>query len=122
MPLLQSMNCKLYTDQKSNTDEDDRYNVSWRPPGRCAYDIGVVYDGWVADAARTFPVGPISPIGRKLLTVTEESLNVGLAANIVRSGTSGGTMRIAPPLIVTDAELDEGLALLDRAIETVVGG
>src|SRR2546430_12795811 len=24
-------------------------------------DIGVVYDGWVADAARTFAVGPISP-------------------------------------------------------------
>ena len=37
-------------------------------------DIGVVYDGWVADAARTFPVGPISPIAQKLLRVTEESL------------------------------------------------
>jgi|SRR5579875_370864 len=37
-------------------------------------DIGVVRDGWVADAARTFPVGPITPIARKLLTVTEESL------------------------------------------------
>jgi methionyl aminopeptidase len=40
-------------------------------------DIGVVLDGWVADAARTFPVGPISPIARKLLTVTEESLYRG---------------------------------------------
>jgi methionyl aminopeptidase len=28
----------------------------------------------VADAARTFPVGPISPIASKLLQVTEESL------------------------------------------------
>ena len=37
-------------------------------------DIGVVRDGWVADAARTFPVGPSSPIARKLLSVTEESL------------------------------------------------
>ncbi len=37
-------------------------------------DIGVTRDGWVADAARTFPVGPVSPIARKLLTVTEESL------------------------------------------------
>jgi methionyl aminopeptidase len=37
-------------------------------------DIGVVYDGWVADAARTFPVGPVSPIAQKLLRVTEESL------------------------------------------------
>src|ERR1700744_1382615 len=37
-------------------------------------DIGVVLDGWVADAARTFPVGPISPVAQKLLDVTEESL------------------------------------------------
>jgi methionyl aminopeptidase len=37
-------------------------------------DIGVVKDGWVADAARTFPVGAISPIAQKLLSVTEESL------------------------------------------------
>jgi methionyl aminopeptidase len=37
-------------------------------------DIGVVYDGWVADAARTFPVGDISPVAAKLLDVTKESL------------------------------------------------
>jgi methionyl aminopeptidase len=37
-------------------------------------DIGVVYDGWVADAARTFPVGEISPLAEKLLDVTRESL------------------------------------------------
>jgi methionyl aminopeptidase len=37
-------------------------------------DVGVVLDGWVADAARTFPVGQITPVARKLLTVTEESL------------------------------------------------
>ena len=37
-------------------------------------DIGVVYDGWVADAARTFGVGEISPVADKLLQVTEESL------------------------------------------------
>ena len=37
-------------------------------------DIGVVKDGWVADAARTFGVGPISPIAQKLLAVTEQSL------------------------------------------------
>lgn len=53
--------------------------------------------------------------------VTDEAMNVGLAANIVRSGTSGGTMRIAPPLIVKDEELDEGLALLDKAIVNVIG-
>jgi methionyl aminopeptidase len=37
-------------------------------------DIGVIYDGWVADAARTFPVGDVSPVAGKLLQVTEESL------------------------------------------------
>ena len=42
-------------------------------------DIGVVLDGWVADAARTFPIGPISPIARKLLLRTEEALHLGAA-------------------------------------------
>src|SRR5256885_9387121 len=37
-------------------------------------DVGVIHDGWVADAARTFPVGPITPVARKLLVATEESL------------------------------------------------
>jgi methionyl aminopeptidase len=37
-------------------------------------DVGVVLDGWVADAARTFPVGPVTPVAHKLLRVTEESL------------------------------------------------
>jgi methionyl aminopeptidase len=37
-------------------------------------DIGVIYDGWVADAARTFAVGEVSPVAAKLLQVTEESL------------------------------------------------
>jgi methionyl aminopeptidase len=37
-------------------------------------DCGVVLDGWVADAARTFAVGSVSPTARKLLTTTEASL------------------------------------------------
>ncbi len=37
-------------------------------------DIGVVHGGWVADGAVTFPVGPITPIARKLLDVTQRSL------------------------------------------------
>jgi methionyl aminopeptidase len=37
-------------------------------------DVGVVLDGWVADAARTFAVGPISPVARKLLDTTEGAL------------------------------------------------
>lgn len=37
-------------------------------------DVGVVLDGWVADAAVTVPVGRISPIASKLLRATKESL------------------------------------------------
>ena len=37
-------------------------------------DIGVVLDGWVADGAVTFPVGPVTPVARKLLEVTRQSL------------------------------------------------
>jgi methionyl aminopeptidase len=37
-------------------------------------DVGVVKDGWVADAARTLPVGPITPLAEKLLETTKESL------------------------------------------------
>jgi methionyl aminopeptidase len=42
-------------------------------------DCGVVLDGWVADAARTFAVGSISPTARKLLTTTEASLHAAVA-------------------------------------------
>jgi methionyl aminopeptidase len=41
-------------------------------------DIGVIRDGWVADAARTFAVGPVSPVAHKLMTVTEESLFIAV--------------------------------------------
>ena len=37
-------------------------------------DVGVVKDGWVADAARTFAVGDVSPAAHKLLDVTKASL------------------------------------------------
>lgn len=51
--------------------------------------------------------------------VTYAAMDVGLVANLVRSGTSGGVIRIAPPLTVSDAEIDQGLELLDQAIATV---
>ena len=37
-------------------------------------DIGVTLDGWVADGAVTFPVGPVTPVAHKLLDVTKSSL------------------------------------------------
>jgi len=41
-------------------------------------DIGVTYDGWVADAAVTVPIGPISTEAKNLLEVTRNSLFVGI--------------------------------------------
>ncbi len=37
-------------------------------------DVGVIKDGWVADAARTFPVGTITPLAEKLLETTSAAL------------------------------------------------
>ncbi len=41
-------------------------------------DVGVVKDGWVADAAMTVPVGPITAEAEKLLAVTKGSLFTGI--------------------------------------------
>jgi len=41
-------------------------------------DVGVTLDGWVADAARTFPVEAVSPLVANLLGATEESLHAGV--------------------------------------------
>ena len=40
-------------------------------------DVGVTYRGWVADAAITVPIGPVSPGARKLLEATREALFAG---------------------------------------------
>ncbi len=42
-------------------------------------DVGVTLDGWVADAARTFPVGQIDPTAEGLLEATARSLHAGAA-------------------------------------------
>jgi methionyl aminopeptidase len=41
-------------------------------------DVGVVKDGWVADAAMTVPVGPVSAEAHKLLDVTKAALFAGI--------------------------------------------
>ena len=37
-------------------------------------DIGVIYDGWVADAAITHPIGNVTPIASRLLASTRAAL------------------------------------------------
>ena len=51
--------------------------------------------------------------------VTDAALDVGLSANIVRAGASQGVMRIAPPLTVSEAEIDLGVELLGKAVAKV---
>jgi len=41
-------------------------------------DVGVILDGWVADAAITVPVGNVTPVAKRLLATTREALFVGL--------------------------------------------
>lgn len=77
-------------------------------------DIGVVLDGWVADAARTFPVGPITPIARKLLTTTEEALF--LATEQCRPGRHLGDVSHAVQAHVEAAGLSVVRSLVGHGI------
>jgi 2,2-dialkylglycine decarboxylase (pyruvate) len=51
--------------------------------------------------------------------ITRECMALGLSMNIVQLPGMGGVFRIAPPLTVSDAEIDLGLDLLKRALQKV---
>ena len=51
--------------------------------------------------------------------ITRACMALGLSMNIVQLPGMGGVFRIAPPLTVSDDELDLGLGLLKQAIENV---
>jgi 2,2-dialkylglycine decarboxylase (pyruvate) len=53
--------------------------------------------------------------------IARACMALGLSMNIVQLPEMGGVFRIAPPLTVTDAEIDLGLELLGRAMETATG-
>jgi methionyl aminopeptidase len=74
-------------------------------------DVGVVKDGWVADAAVTVPVGPVGPEARRLLDVTTASLFAG--AEQMRPGNHLGDVSSA----IQRAVEGEGLSV----IRTLVG-
>jgi methionyl aminopeptidase len=58
-------------------------------------DAGAIVDGWHADAAVTVPVGKISPEAERLIAVTREALERGIAAATVgkRLGDIGATVQ-----------------------------
>src|SRR5512143_3179419 len=42
-------------------------------------DVGAIVEGFYGDAAKTFPVGKVSPEAERLIRVTEEALEKGIA-------------------------------------------
>src|SRR3954452_18923274 len=52
--------------------------------------------------------------------VTDECLRCGLSMNIVRSGQNANCLRMAPPLSVTDDEIDTAVEILDAALRTSI--
>ena len=41
-------------------------------------DFGVLYNGFYGDAARTFPVGTVSPLAQRLIAAAEQAFNKGV--------------------------------------------
>jgi len=78
-------------------------------------DVGVVKGGWVADAARTFPVGPVSVLAAKLLDVTKASLFA--AAEQCRPGNRLGDVSHAVQRVVEA----EGLAVVRSLVGHGIG-
>jgi methionyl aminopeptidase len=77
-------------------------------------DIGVTLDGWVADAARTFPVEEVSPQAQNLLGATEESLHAGVAE--CRPGNRMGDVSSAIQQVAERAGLSVVRSLVGHGI------
>jgi methionyl aminopeptidase len=78
-------------------------------------DVGVTLDGWVADAARTFPVEQVGKQARSLLAATEESLHAGVAE--CRPGNRMGDVSAAIQRVAEGA----GLAVVRSLVGHGVG-
>ena len=53
--------------------------------------------------------------------ITRRCFELGLSMNITALPRMGGVFRIAPPLTITDAELDLGITILDQALSDIHG-
>ncbi|MET0327049.1 MAG: aminotransferase class III-fold pyridoxal phosphate-dependent enzyme, partial [Ilumatobacteraceae bacterium] len=53
--------------------------------------------------------------------ITRRCFELGLSMNITALRGMGGVFRIAPPLTITDDELDLGVTILDQALADVAG-
>jgi methionyl aminopeptidase len=77
-------------------------------------DVGVTLDGWVADAARTLPVGEIGAVERNLLSATEASLLAGVAE--CRPGNRMGDMSSAIQRVAEGAGLSVVRSLVGHGV------
>jgi len=77
-------------------------------------DVGVTLDGWVADAARTFPVEEVSAQAQSLLAGTEEALHAGVAQ--CRPGNRMGDLSSAIQRVAEGAGLSVVRSLVGHGI------
>ena len=77
-------------------------------------DVGVTLDGWVADAARTLPVGEIGAVERNLLEATKQSLLAGVAK--AHAGNRMGDMSSAIQRVAEDAGLSVVRSLVGHGV------
>jgi methionyl aminopeptidase len=77
-------------------------------------DVGVTFEGWVADAARTFPVEEVGKQERTLLSATAESLHAGVAQ--CRSGNRMGDVSNAIQRVAESAGLSVVRSLVGHGV------
>jgi len=77
-------------------------------------DVGVTLDGWVADAARTLPVGEIGEVEQNLLSGTEQSLLAGVQE--CKVGNRMGDMSSAIQRVAEQAGLSVVRSLVGHGV------
>jgi len=61
---------------------------------------------------------PAPKLGARLSNRMNE---LGLSANLAAMASFGGVFRVAPPITITDEELEEGLSIMEEAFKTTKG-
>ncbi|KAF4529917.1 hypothetical protein B566_EDAN018233 [Ephemera danica] len=80
-----------------------------------SFDMGVVYEGFFGDSARTFAVGTVSPEAAKLMAVTEECLMRAIEVCV-----PGKTLRDLAAAVQTHAEAN-GFSVIRRFVGHGIG-
>ncbi len=89
-----------------------RYRL--KPADIVSIDVGVTLDGWVADAARTFPVDQVDEQAQNLLAATAQSLFAGVAR--CRAGNRMGDVSSAIQGVAEGAGLSVVRSLVGHGV------